>query len=181
MSFDQRTGTAITTDSEDTGSDSSYGQAASNRRQSIRSNIQGSCNKGQQTSRPIVDPVLTSWIRKLSDINMELHQHMLSILPIEVGQFTWANTKDKRKVNGSTFTQHARELAVDRTLELSHQYTEVLNDIFSQFKTRQECTGPTIPARIRPTFTAACLIQLSMSCRVMIKPYSIYKHGLRSG
>ncbi|KAL8721661.1 MAG: hypothetical protein Q9225_001710 [Loekoesia sp. 1 TL-2023] len=146
MNFDQQEGTALNTDSENTGTDSGYGQSVSSRPQSTRSDIQGSYNTGQQTTKSTVDPVMTSWIRKVSDINMELHQHMLSVPPIEVGQNTWINTKGRRMSNGPNSTQDDRELAVDRTFQLSHRYTEILNDILSRFKTHQAYTGQTTAA-----------------------------------
>lgn len=146
VNFDQQEGTALNTDSEDNGTDSGYGQSSSSRPQSAPSELQNSHSTGQQTAKPIVNPVVTSWIRKLSDINVELHQHMLSIPPIEVEQSTRTDTKGKKSSNGPNSTQHDQELAVDRTFKLSHQYTEILNDIFSKFKTRHAQTESTTAA-----------------------------------
>ncbi|KND88287.1 hypothetical protein TOPH_07099 [Tolypocladium ophioglossoides CBS 100239] len=158
MGFDQQEETALTTGSEDTGTDSGYGQAVSSQ-PSTSSNIQGSYNTWQKTTKQAVEPVMTSWIRKLSDINVELHQHMLSIPPIGVGQSTWTS-------NGPNSTRHDEELAVDRTFKLSHQFMEILNDIFSRFKTRQAYTGPTTdtlaldqPSQLLVLSSYLCLVE----------------------
>ena len=146
MNFDQDEGPSLITDSEGTGPDSGYGKSASSRPQSTRSDIQGSYNMGQKTTNPIVDTVVTSWIRDLSDINVELHQHILSIPSPEVEQSPWTSTKGRRTTNIPNSAQHDQELPADRTFNLSLQYTEILNNILSRLKARQAYSGPTTAA-----------------------------------
>lgn len=137
MSFDQQEVTALSTDSEDTGTDSGYGKSVSSRPRSSRSQLRRSHHAVCQSTKPIADPVMTSWIRNLSNINVELHQHMLSIPPIATEQSTPTNTTGKRTSNGSKSSKHDQELAVDCTFSLSQQYTDILKDLFSRHKTRQ--------------------------------------------
>lgn len=177
MNFDQRESTTHSSDSEDTGSDSSYSRVALSRRQSTNSDtLRGSYNPEQQKiQKQLPEPAMTSWIRKLSDINVDLHRHMLSIPPIGTWQNTsWAHTRDsaERKRNGSTASCSLsdKELAVDDTFQLSHQYTDLLNDIFSQFKTRRMYTEQTataaLPATISLDQPSQLLILSSYLCLV---------------
>ncbi|PLB52461.1 hypothetical protein P170DRAFT_434230 [Aspergillus steynii IBT 23096] len=137
MDFDHEGGTALNTGSEDTTADSGYGHSVSSRPHSNSSGTQSSYPP--HTSKSAGD--MTSWVRKLSDINVELHQHMLAIPSVDVEHSPWTNCKTS---NDPSFPH---ELAVDRTFKLSHQYTETLNDIFSQCKTRQTQTGSPPAAR----------------------------------
>lgn len=127
MDFVHEDGTALNSGSEDTTADSGYGQSVSRRLHSNSSGIQSSDSRN--TSKEAGD--MTSWVRKLSDINVELHQHMLALPSVDVEHSPWINSKAS---NGPCFPQ---ELAVDRTFKLSHRYTETLTDIFSQCKIRQ--------------------------------------------
>ncbi|KAK5992091.1 C6 finger transcription factor fumR [Cladobotryum mycophilum] len=61
------------------------------------------------------DGDITTWILRLSQLNMELHQHLHSIPPIGLQNLGAERPKD---------------CAIDRTFQLSHQYTEILNRIF---------------------------------------------------
>ncbi|KAI4270952.1 MAG: hypothetical protein L6R38_006974 [Xanthoria sp. 2 TBL-2021] len=137
--FDQQQGTAPNTDSENSGTDSYRGQLESRLPQSTHYTIQSSYNTEQQTTNPIVDPVLASWIRKLSNFSVELHLHMLSIPPVEVEPSTWTDSSGKKP----DWTQHDQEITVDSTFQLSNQYTEILHDIISRFKSRQAHTRST--------------------------------------
>lgn len=138
--FDQQEmGTALSTYCENGGTDSRHGQITSRRPRSIQCDIQSSYNRGKQTTKPIVDPVLASWIRKLSNLSVELHLHMLSIPPVEVESCTWADSSGKKPNS----TQLNQEIPVDSTIQLSNQYTEILHDVLSQSKTRQAHTGST--------------------------------------
>lgn len=96
MGFDQREATAHSSDSEDTGSDSSYSRVVLSHRQSTNSDtLRDSYNPEQQKiQKQLAEPAMTSWIRKLSDINVDLHRHMLSIPPIGAWQNTpWTHTR----------------------------------------------------------------------------------------
>ncbi|KAE8149045.1 hypothetical protein BDV25DRAFT_168087 [Aspergillus avenaceus] len=155
MDFDHQDGTALNSGSEDTAADSGYGQSVSSRPHSNSSATQSS--HSQQTSKPTGD--MTSWVRKLSDINVELHQHMLAIPSVDVEHSPLTNSKTS---NGPSSPQ---ELAVDRTFKLSHQYTEILSDIFSQYKTRQTYTGSP-PAALALDQPSQLLVLSSYLCLV---------------
>lgn len=160
LSFNQQEASAFVTGSDDTGTDLAYAQVVSSRRQSIASNIHGSCNTSQQTKQPVLESSKTSWIRKLSDINLELHQHMLSIPPIGARQSAWTS-------NDPNSIQHKKELAVDRTFKLANKYTEILNEIVSRFKSCQAYTRPTTdslaldqPSQLLVLCSYLCLVEL---------------------
>ncbi|KAL8780318.1 MAG: hypothetical protein Q9213_006516 [Squamulea squamosa] len=140
IAFDQQEqGTALITESKNSGPDPSHGQLGFRRPRSLPCGVQGSYSRGQQITKPLVDPVLASWILKLSNFRVELHLHMLSIPPVEVESITWTDSNGKKP----NPTQHDQEIAVDSTIQFSDQYTDILQDILSRFKTRQADTGPT--------------------------------------
>ncbi|KAI4252052.1 MAG: hypothetical protein L6R42_008131, partial [Xanthoria sp. 1 TBL-2021] len=137
--FDQQEGTAPNTGSENIGTDSCHGQLESRRPQSTHYTFQSTYNTEQQNTNPTVDPVLASWIRKLSNFSVELHLHMLSIPPVEVQPSTWTDSSGKKPNS----TQHDQEITVDSTFQLSNQSTEILHDMSSRFKSRQAHTRST--------------------------------------
>ncbi|KAA8651167.1 hypothetical protein EYZ11_007036 [Aspergillus tanneri] len=165
IDFDYQGGTALNTDREDTGADSGYGPSVTSRSQPTHCETQESYNMGQQTTNPIVDPVMTSWIRKLSDMNLELHQHKFSIPSTEIEQSMWTNTKSSGTSSAPNSIQHDQELAVDRTFKLSYQFTEILTDIFSRFKTHQGSTRP-ITAALALDQPSQLLVLSSYLCLV---------------
>ena len=138
--FDQQEGgTALNPDTENSGTDPCHKQLVSTRPPSAHCDVQSPYNREQQITKPIVDPVLASWIRKLSNFSVELHLHMLSIPPVQAQSNS--STDSAGKVPDST--HHNQEIAVDSTIQLSNQYMDILQDILSQFKTRQAHTGST--------------------------------------
>ncbi|KAJ0414056.1 hypothetical protein BJY00DRAFT_321335 [Aspergillus carlsbadensis] len=72
------------------------------------------------------DADASSWIRKLSDANIQLHQHLHSI-PV-------ASTKPKSEKRGSRISASPIELPVDSTFELASQYTTLLASIYSHLE-----------------------------------------------
>lgn len=134
--LDQHEGTAPNTDSENSGTDSGRGQLESMRPHSAHNAIQSSCNVKQHVTIPMVDPVLASWIRKLSNFGVELHLHMLSIPAVEAEPSPWTDSSGKK----SNSTQHDQGIQIDSTFHLSNQYTEILHDIISRFNSRQAHT-----------------------------------------
>lgn len=156
LDFEHRDGMAMNTNSEDTAAaNCGYRQFLLSQPHSNSSGIQGSYLQ-QQTSKSTGD--MTLLVCKLSDINVELHQHMQSII-VEHSPRTNSMT--------STGPRAPKELAVDRTFKLSHQYTEILNDIFSQCKSRQASTSspPAVLTLDQPSLLLVlssylCLVEL---------------------
>ncbi|KAL8754503.1 MAG: hypothetical protein Q9199_004297 [Rusavskia elegans] len=101
--------------------------------------FQSAYNTEQQTTNRIVDPVLDSWMRKLSNFRVELQLYMLSIPPVEIEPSTWTDSSGKKPNS----TQHDQEITVDFTFQLSNQSTEILHDMSSRFKSRQAHTRST--------------------------------------
>ncbi|ORY71788.1 uncharacterized protein BCR38DRAFT_382710 [Pseudomassariella vexata] len=176
MDFDQLEGDTLNIDSERSGSDFGYRPTASRRPQSIHGEFQSSYNDRpyndrpyndrQQTTNLAVEPTVKSWIRKLSDINVELHQHMLSIPCIEAERGIWTDTKDKTMGNGLSSTRNVPELAVDCTFRLSHQYMETIRDMSSRIRTGQAHHVPVTaaltldqPSRLLILSSYLCLIE----------------------
>jgi hypothetical protein len=86
---------------------------------------------------------------------------MLSIPPIDV----WQRPGTSGGPNSSS-SPHNKELAVERTFKLSHEYTATLNDIFSRFKIRQADNPPTTavlpldqPSQLLVLSSYLCLVE----------------------
>lgn len=151
LDFEHRDGMVRNTNSEDTAAaNCGYGQFVWSQPHSNNSGIQGSYLL-QQLSNPAGDTTLL--VCKLSGINVELHQHMQSILV------------ERSLRTESSGPRGPQELAVDRTFRLSHQYTEILNDIFSQCKSRQASTGSP-PAVLELDQPSLLLVLSSYLCLV---------------
>ncbi|KAL8928311.1 MAG: hypothetical protein Q9172_000995 [Xanthocarpia lactea] len=128
--FDQQEGgTALNPGTENSGTDCCHKQLVSTRPPSTHCEIPSPYKREQQITKPIVDPVLASWIRKLANFSAELHLHLLSIPPVQL--------------ESPNSTQHDQEIAVDSTIQLSNQYMDILHDILSQFKTSRAHSGST--------------------------------------
>ncbi|EHK42445.1 hypothetical protein TRIATDRAFT_319874 [Trichoderma atroviride IMI 206040] len=72
---------------------------------------------------------LMAWIAKISQLNIGLHQNLHSIPPIGVWQECWTNPAGPNAAR----LNDEKDLAIDRTLQLSHQYVQVMNHVFSYF------------------------------------------------
>jgi hypothetical protein len=80
---------------------------------------------------------LTSWTRRLSELNLQLQQHMLSIPPT-VPEHCERNVQDLSQASQSTKAMNQNQrLQVDRTLGLSQKYTEILVDALPSPKSHQ--------------------------------------------
>lgn len=143
---------------------SGYGRSAFHRTRSFHGEFQPSYDAEPQSTRQNGDSSMMSWIRKLSDINVELHQHILTIPPLpDPGQDKRPGSKDKSA--GSI--PNTQELAVDCTLRLSQQYTKTLNDMLSQLRMRQThrsveaAAAPVLdqPSQLLILSTYLCLIE----------------------
>ena len=142
----RRESATFPSDSEDIGTSSSYDQAASNHSRSASSGSQIVSDRSHQDTELSANPVMASWVRQLSDINVELHQDMLSIPPVEVGQTQGTRVENGGQRNVIGYSQPAKKLAIDRTFKLSQQYTEMLNHIVSRCKSQQGGTEPMMAA-----------------------------------
>lgn len=80
---------------------------------------------------------LVAWIAKISQLNIELHQNLHSIPPIGVWQECWTNPTGPNRAQ----LNHEKDLAIDRTLQLSHQYIEAMNHVFSYFRSTEKMNG----------------------------------------
>ncbi|KAL7907580.1 hypothetical protein GGI35DRAFT_470180 [Trichoderma velutinum] len=85
---------------------------------------------------------LITWISKLSQLNIELHRIMHSIPPIGVWQEYWTNPTGP---NAAQINEE-KDLAIDRTMELSNQYIEILNHVFPYFRSAAKEDGNTLAA-----------------------------------
>ncbi|KAI1080029.1 hypothetical protein F5B20DRAFT_148591 [Whalleya microplaca] len=92
---------------------------------------------------------VTSWMTRLSELNIQLHSNMLSIPPLGIWQRSW--TDPDKDSPGYEAMQKDKELAIDRTLHLSQEYTEILNYIFPKFRSRRKgADRPTAPIQLDP-------------------------------
>ena len=122
--------TGPTIDKRKIGAKSCQQQMVSGQPHSTLQNTQSSNGEEQRISKPCVDPLLASWICNLSNLRVELHLHMLSVPPVEA---KWTDYSGKK----SDSTQHSQEIAIDSTIQLSDQYTAVLQNILSNFKSHE--------------------------------------------
>ncbi|KAH8731283.1 hypothetical protein GQ44DRAFT_767831 [Phaeosphaeriaceae sp. PMI808] len=80
---------------------------------------------------------MVPWIRRLSELNVELHQHMLSIPLAQVEPIVWQDQASPEVPQGSKAVSYSQQLPVDRTLQLSQTYAEILADALSMPKDLQ--------------------------------------------
>lgn len=126
-------------------------------------NISSLQRASPQTSRLSIEP-LTSWMRRLSELNVELHQHMLSIPPTRPEHCGWKN-QDIRRVPPNTRTMHqGQPLHIDRTLQLSQKYTEILTDALPLPRNRRGDDLHTPALRLDPA--SQLLVLSSFMCLV---------------
>jgi hypothetical protein len=139
--FDEAGGNSKGSDGKDSGTDSGYGnelspsdllQSPYDDAQNSGSQLRGHQQEQEEPSDPASDTHpsnMTSWIRRLSDTNVQLHQHMQSIPTVETG-------KRARSSSGSSLSSMEGEtrLPVDCTFKLSGQYTALLTSICAGFE-----------------------------------------------
>jgi len=146
IDLDQQEGLTLTPITGDPDCNSGYG-----------GDFQRSYDMEQQVSKLNADP--DTLIRKLSDINVDLHRHLRSMPPVGVWQNTRATTKDRRTMNGSSSITRGRELLVDRTFQLSHQYAETLNDLLYAGSTAAAIASDQ-PSQLLVLSSHLCLVEL---------------------
>ncbi|KAM0476201.1 hypothetical protein ACHAPX_006618 [Trichoderma viride] len=93
----------------------------------------------QSISNNITPPEgdLMAWIAKISKLNIELHQNLHSIPPIGVWQECWVHPVGPNTAR----LNNEKDVAIDRTLQLSHQYIQVMNHVFSYFRSTEKING----------------------------------------
>jgi hypothetical protein len=101
-----------------------------------------------QTS-PIDASELAPWVRKLSNLTVRLHEHLQSIPPVGVWQEMWEPTEiDSTRRD---LLRRDKELTLDQTLQLSQEFTELLNYAWPCF--RNQITNnqvSSLPLRSKP-------------------------------
>jgi hypothetical protein len=140
--FDEAGGNPKGSDGKDSGTDSGYGNELSpsdllqspydDDAQNPGPQLRGNQQEEDEPSDPASETHqsnMTSWIRMLSDTNVQLHQHMQSIPVVETGQRS-------RSSSGSSLSSMEGEtrLPVDCTIKLSGQYTALLTSICAGFE-----------------------------------------------
>jgi hypothetical protein len=115
--------------------------------------------------------ILGTWMRKLSELNVDLHQHLLSIpsttsahLGSEMSGFPQDRDKNMLK---------RQPLHLDRTFHLSQQYAEMLLEVFPETRIRQEDGSQTPTHRLD---LAAQLLVLSSSVCLVDSYDKILQH-----
>ncbi|KAL4864304.1 hypothetical protein BDV12DRAFT_15505 [Aspergillus spectabilis] len=100
----------------------------------------------------------TSWIRRLSDANVQLHQHMHSIPVVGTGQM------QKAQGSGSRNSLNSMELPVDSTFKLSDQYTGLLTSICAQLELYRSCNDTQTLAQLALDQPSQLLVLSSYMC-----------------
>ncbi|CAG8889914.1 unnamed protein product [Penicillium egyptiacum] len=119
MDLDQRRGNSRSCDVPNPGTDSGYAASQPETPGRASNNIQETHHSN-----------MSSWIRQLSNSNLQLHQHMHSIPMVEP-------EKDGQRDSSEDFLtcpDGETQLPVDRTFKLSSQYTELLTSICSRLE-----------------------------------------------
>jgi hypothetical protein len=119
--------------------------------------FQGSYNMQQRASNLDTDP--DTFIRKLSNINVDLHRHLRSMPPVEVQQNTRGAPRDRRTSNSFGSAPRGKELLVDRAFQLSHHYTETLNDLLYAGSTTAAIASDQ-PSQLLVLSSYLCLVEL---------------------
>lgn len=143
MDLDQRRGNSRSCDVPNPGTDSGYGNelSPSELLQSPHVDdtqdpeIQLRADQRNREDPPITIPEahhsnMSSWIRQLSNSNLQLHQHMHSIPMVEPEN---EGRRDSSE-NFLTCPDREKQIPVDRTFKLSSQYTELLTSICSRLE-----------------------------------------------
>ncbi|KAM0518883.1 hypothetical protein ACHAPE_003873 [Trichoderma viride] len=94
-------------------------------------------NRGVSDSIAPKEGDLMAWIAKISQLNIELHQNLHVIPPIGVWQECWINPVGPNTAR----LNDEKDVAIDRTLQLSHQYIQVMNHAFSYFRSTENING----------------------------------------
>ncbi|GFF37972.1 hypothetical protein IFM51744_03643 [Aspergillus udagawae] len=123
------------------------------------SELRGNPSDQEEPSNPIPDALhsnMTSWIRRLSDTNVQLHQHMQSIPIVATGQRTQGS--------GSGNSLSPLELPVDSTFKLSTQYTGLLTSICARLESCRSCNDSETLAQLALDQPSQLLVLSSYMC-----------------
>ncbi|KAH1290094.1 hypothetical protein KXX30_006310 [Aspergillus fumigatus] len=170
VDFDQAEGNPRESDGKDSRADSGYGNELSpsdllrspygdapdsDSELQPRGNSQ---DQGEQ-SNSILDTRhqnMTSWIRRLSDTNVQLHQHMQSIPLVGTGK--------KTRGSGAGTSLSPMELPVDSTFKLSSQYTGLLTSICARLQACRSCNDSQALAQLALDQPSQLLVLSSYMC-----------------
>ncbi|KAI1737467.1 hypothetical protein F4680DRAFT_214994 [Xylaria scruposa] len=157
MGFDETIGRPKSPENDTTGTAPGYGSDLSPSdllRSSENDGLDSSPEDNSQEMEDIPGPdigphhsTMTSWIRRLSDTNVQLFQHMHSIPGTETGQKSAQGgySGPSSSASGSGGGSRAR-LAIDCTFRLSAQYTELLTNLCTLLKSRGASHGAQAPS-----------------------------------
>ncbi|GIJ91112.1 hypothetical protein Asppvi_010077 [Aspergillus pseudoviridinutans] len=123
------------------------------------SELQGNPQDQEEPSNSIPEEHhsnLTSWIRRLSDTNVQLHQHMQSIPLVGTGQRTQGSS------SGNSLSP--KELPVDSTFKLSTQYTGLLTSICARLESCRSCNDSETLAQLALDQPSQLLVLSSYMC-----------------
>jgi hypothetical protein len=127
--------------------------------QDSESELRGNQQDQEEPSNPISDvhhSNMTSWIRSLSDTNVQLHQHMHSIPVVGTGQ--------RAQGSGSRNSLGSMELPVDSTFKLSSQYTGLLTSICARLESCRLCNDTQTLAQLALDQPSQLLVLSSYMC-----------------
>ncbi|KAI1778536.1 hypothetical protein F4818DRAFT_304055 [Hypoxylon cercidicola] len=114
---------------------------------------------------------MTSWIRGLTDTNVQLFQHMHSIPATETGQQkVQSSCSGSSSASGSGGGGHTR-LAVDCTFRLSAQYTELLTNLCALLKSHGACHDAQTPHSDLPVLDEPSLCIVLSSYMYLLESY----------
>lgn len=127
-----------TVDSTTTRLESHGNMSQDSSRESWPASLVNAPNRGVSDSiAPPKEGDLMAWIAKISQLNIELHHNLHSIPPIGVWQECWTSPAGPNTAR----LNDEKDVAIDRTLQLSHQYIEVMNHVFSYFRSTEKFNG----------------------------------------
>lgn len=121
-----------------------------------KSNERGSPRRAPTRATRPTGERLFSWVHRLSELNVELHQHMLSIPQAELqdGKRTYDNLQ---AIQNTEATSRARRLHIDRTLELSYKFIDILTKAVSPPKSHRSDSLCTPNIRLNSSSTLLVL------------------------
>ncbi|PKX89977.1 Zn(II)2Cys6 domain-containing transcription factor fumR [Aspergillus novofumigatus IBT 16806] len=168
VDFDQTGGNSKGSDGKELRPDSGYGNELSpsdllrspyGDAPDSDSELRGNPQDQEEPSNPFPEvrrSNMTSWIRRLSDTNLQLHQHMQSIPVVGTGQRTQGS--------GSGNSLSPMELPVDSTFKLSSQYTGLLTSICARLESCRSCNDSETLAQLALDQPSQLLVLSSYMC-----------------
>lgn len=181
MGFDETIGQSKSSENKGPGIGTGYGNGLSPSdllRSPDNDALDSSSENNSQEMEDIPDPgpdpyhsTMTSWIRRLSDTNVRLFQHMHSIPGTETEQRKARSSYSGSSLaSGSSGGGHAR-LAVDYTFRLSTQYTELLTNLCALLKSHGAYHDAQTPNSDLPVLDEPSLCILLSSYMYLLESY----------